>query len=330
MKEKRRSRKRFSRDELHLVPVSARRNKVGIDDFARVPPPGYSGSPEPFLPRILAGKDFTAVIDAIVNARKRGRPVIAALGGHVIKCGLAPQLIALAEKGYVTSFAMNGAAAIHDFEIALWGGTSEDVEQTLPGGSFGVTDETGAMFNAAVNEGYGGGKGMGESIAEFLRREECPHGSYSILHQSIPQCGKGGFPVTVHVAIGTDFIHLHPAAKGEALGATSFMDFLSFCEAICDLARGGVIVNFGSAVLLPEVFLKALTAATASGVNVGDFTSANFDMIKHYRPFQNFVVRPGLLGAKAYHITGHHEILIPMLALSLMARNREGEGAESE
>lgn len=292
-------------------PLQERINKVSVDNFASLPDEqsdlsGLLSS----LPKILKGQDFIELIDTIVTAYQRKKPVIVMMGGHVIKCGLSPHLIALAEQGVVTGFAFNGASSIHDFEIALIGETSEDVSAYLQTGQFGMWEETGKLMNEAIQNASVTGIGMGEALGKQLIALGAPYNKYSLLAAGIHQ----NIPITVHVAIGTDIIHQHPSANGAAIGEASFTDFRLLTEMVSQLEDGGVVLNFGSAVILPEVFLKALTIARNLGHEVSHFTTADFDMIQQYRPLENVVKRPTERGGKGYSFTGHHELMIPLLA----------------
>jgi hypothetical protein len=271
------------------------------------------------LPRILAGDSFRAVVDAIVRARPRERAIIWGLGGHVIKCGLAPVLIDLMRRGYATVFAMNGSTAIHDFEIALAGHTSEDVEAVLPDGRFGSAEETGREMNRAISGGVAEGLGIGESLGRWLELiAPAKHAASSLLARAY----ANATPVTVHVAMGTDTPHTHPAVDAAAIGSGSHHDFRLLAAHVADLNDGGVYLNVGSAVVLPEVFLKALSAARNLGRPLADFTTANFDFIQHYRPRVNVVQRPHTgSGGAGYAITGHHELMIPLLAAALIEKD---------
>jgi hypothetical protein len=268
------------------------------------------------LPRILAGDSFRAVADAISAARARRRALIWALGGHVIKCGLAPVLIDLMRRGYVTAFVLNGAAAIHDFEIARAGHTSEDVEAVLPDGRFGAAEETGRDMNRAILEGDRKELGIGESLGGCLESSAAAdYGASSLLLQAY----RHQTPITVHVAIGTDTPHMHPAADGAALGSASLRDFRLLCAYVTELHEGGVFLNCGSAVVLPEVFLKAVSAVRNLGHPLSRFTTVNLDFLQHYRPRVNVVERPhAQSGGAGYAITGHHELLLPLLAAVLI------------
>jgi hypothetical protein len=302
---------------LKTVSLGERGGKVKTADFAAVyrAGSGVAGWLDS-LPRIMAGNSFRAVVDALAAARRRQRAIIWGLGGHVIKCGLAPVLIDLMRRGYVTAFALNGAAAIHDFEIALAGHTSEDVEAVLPDGRFGAAEETGREMNRAIAEGDRDGLGMGEALGRRLDSSPPPeHAASSLLLQAYRQ----GTPVTVHVAIGTDTPHTHPAADPAAIGSASHRDFRLFSAYVADLNEGGVYLNVGSAVVLPEVFLKAVSAVRNLGHPLANFTTADFDFLQHYRPRVNVVERPHAgSGGAGYAITGHHELMVPLLAAALI------------
>jgi len=305
---------------LKTVPLQERGGKVSIADFASVyrAGSGVAGWLDS-LPRILAGNSFRAVVDALVEARTRQRAIIWGMGGHVVKCGLAPVVIDLMRRGYVTVFALNGAAAIHDFEIALTGHTSEDVEAVLPDGRFGAAEETGREMNRAIAEGDREGVGMGEALGRWLDTGAAPeHAASSLLLQAYRQ----GTPVTVHVAIGTDTPHTHPAADPAAIGSASHRDFRLLSAYVADLNEGGVYLNVGSAVVLPEVFLKAVSAVRNLGHPLANFTTADFDFLPHYRPRVNVVERPHAgAGGAGYAITGHHELMVPLLAAALIERD---------
>jgi hypothetical protein len=296
-------------------PLQQRKSLVQCGDFGR--PCAAGASFKGFmdsLPRILAGADLRAVIDAIVLACKNGRPVILAMGAHVIKCGLSPVIIHLMKHGIVSAIAMNGAGAIHDLEVALLGETSEDIADGLRDGTFGMASETGLLINEAINEADRCGMGLGESVVRKIIDMDAPFRQYSILAHA----REAKIPATVHVAIGTDIVHMHPTANGAAMGAASFWDFRLLASVVADLGRGGVYLNVGSAVVLPEVFLKALTVARNLGHDVTDFTAVNLDMQQHYRPQQNVVKRPCIDDSKGYLLTGHHELLIPLIAQAVV------------
>jgi hypothetical protein len=267
------------------------------------------------MPRLLAGDSLRGVVAAILAARAAGKPVVWGLGGHVVKCGLAPVLIDLMERGCATAFAMNGAAAIHDFEIALAGHTSEDVDAALADGSFGAAEETGREMNQAVAAAEDS-VGMGEALGRRLDQIAGPQFAASSL---LVQAWRRGVPVTVHVAIGTDTPHTHPSVEPAALGRATHHDFRLFAALVRELDQGGVYLNAGSAVVLPEVFLKALSAVRNLGHTVREFTTVNFDFLQHYRPRANVVDRPHAgSGGRGFAITGHHEILLPLVAAALI------------
>jgi hypothetical protein len=271
------------------------------------------------LPRILAGESLRALVAAIDAARAKGRAIIWGLGGHVIKCGLAPVLIDLMQRGYATAFAMNGAAAIHDFEIALAGQTSEDVEAVLPDGRFGAAEETGREMNEAIAAGARDSLGMGEALGRRLDAIADPAYASASL---VLQAWRAATPVTVHVAIGTDTPHMHPAVDAAAIGSATHTDFRLLCSLVAGLDDGGVYLNVGSAVVLPEVFLKAVSAVRNLGNPLADFTTVNLDFLQHYRPKLNVVERPhAQSGGSGYALTGHHEILVPLLAACLIEKD---------
>jgi hypothetical protein len=304
----------FSR--LKTVPIARRSSTVAPSLFAR--PPGTDPSFSAFwrsLPDTLAARDLRYVVDQLVQAAGR-RAVVAMLGGHVIKVGVGPLLIELMRRRVITHVAMNGSAAIHDFELAAYGGTSEDVAAGLADGTFGMADETGRDMNAAIAEGVREGRGMGEALAEQLRRRRAlaaPEVSVLLA------CARLEVPVTVHVAVGAEIIHQHPTADGAALGAASHRDFRRLAETLPALDGGGVVLNLGSAVVMPEVFIKALSIARNlhDGKPVG-FTACDCDMQRHYRPRVNVVERPTLGGGRGIELTGHHEILIPLLCWAVL------------
>jgi hypothetical protein len=262
------------------------------------------------LPDILAVKDLKAVVRDVVQARQKDKPVIVMMGAHVIKVGLSPILLDLMELGVITTIAMNGAGIIHDVELSLFGMTSEDVASNIADGTFGMAQETGEFINAAITKGMKEKLGLGEVIGKELVATKAANLDISVLGKAYQK----GIPVTVHVAIGTDIIHQQPSADCAAAGELSHRDFRILAKQVADLGDGGVVLNVGSAVVLPEVFLKALTVARNLGHSCKNFTTANFDMIQHYRPRVNVVQRPTLAGGQGYSITGHHEIMIPLLA----------------
>jgi hypothetical protein len=294
---------------------------VRVEDFAA---PYVKGSGVPgwlnSLPKILAAESFRSVVEALVQARVRRKPILWGLGGHVIKCGLTPLLADLMQRGYATAFSMNGSAAIHDFEIALAGHTSEDVEAVLPDGRFGAAEETGREMNQAIACGDRDGIGMGEALGRALIADgHAPHANASLLALAYQR----SIPITVHVAMGTDTPHTHPAADPAAIGRATHHDFRLFCTLVAALNDGGVYLNVGSAVVMPEVFLKAVSAVRNLGHPLAHFTTANFDFLQHYRPRMNVVERPhSKSGGRGYAITGHHEIMLPLLAAALIESDR--------
>uniref|UniRef100_A0A831XMT1 Uncharacterized protein n=1 Tax=Geobacter metallireducens TaxID=28232 RepID=A0A831XMT1_GEOME len=299
-------------------PIAERKNKVTIKrDFAAPVSPGMSVSALlASLPRQLGAESLAGVIDAVVAARAKGKPVILAMGAHVIKCGLQPVLKTLIEADVITAVALNGAGSIHDYELSLIGETSEDVGSVLHCGTFGMAEETGRDINRALREGLGCGMGYGEAVGRFIIERANPFREWSLM----ATCVGRDIPVTVHVALGTDIIHQHPDADGAVIGEATFRDFRLFTSVVADLGDGGVYLNVGSAVLLPEVFLKALSIAQNLGHHVDNFSTANFDMQQHYRPLQNVVKRPTSGKGRGYTITGHHEIMIPLLAAGILDR----------
>lgn len=307
---------------IRTLPVASRPNKVAAEQFAAPPPPAGERSFGAFLrslPRILQAESFLAVVDALVRAVRREKTLLWMLGGHVVKTGLGPLLIELMRRGAITHLASNGSTAIHDYEMARWGGTSEDVEAGLADGSFGMAEETGRDMNLAVRRGRDERWGLGEALARDLAaRDDLAHPELSILLQA----RRLGVLYTVHPAIGAEIIHQHPAADGAALGDTGQRDFRRLAAALAGLDDGGVVVNFGSAVVMPEVFLKALTVCR----NLNDgrprgFTACDLDMQRHYRPRVNVVERPTRTGGgRGYQITGHHEIMLPLLAWAVVER----------
>jgi hypothetical protein len=299
---------------LRTVPLKVRGGKVKIADFAKPYQAGAHLLDQ--FPHILAADDLRAVVAAILEARRKGRQIIWGMGGHVIKCGLAPILADLMRRGLATAFAMNGSASIHDFEIALAGHTSEDVEAVLPDGSFGSADETGREMNRAIRSGAADGLGIGESLGRALESVADPEaGGYSLLLAA----WRHATPVTVHVAIGTDTPHTHPAADGASIGSASLHDFRLLCSLVAGLDGGGVYLNVGSAVVMPEVFLKAVSVTRNLGHSLAGFTTVNLDFLQHYRPRMNVLQRPHAGGqGRGYALTGHHEIMLPLLAAALI------------
>lgn len=303
----------FDLSGVRTYPLSSRKSKANSADFAT---PYRAGSGVRALvdsfPHILAAADFKAVVAAIVKARADGRGIIWGLGAHVVKTGLAPIVVDLMERGFVSALATNGAGIIHDFELALSGSTSEDVEEALGPGRFGMAEETGRLLNAAINDGVARGLGIGQAVGLRLREMKPPHEPLSI----VAAAARLEIPVTVHVAMGTDIIHMHPDASGAALGEGSLRDFRYFVSNVAKLV-GGVYLNCGSAVVLPEVFLKAVALARNRGASLDQLTTVNLDFTRLYRPQTNVVVRPVAGVGKGYSLVGHHEIMIPLLAAAL-------------
>jgi hypothetical protein len=300
---------------LALGSVDGRATRVHVDEFARPLEPEAARALIASLPRQLAAQTLREVVARIVLARRAGRPVLVMCGGHVVKVGVTPCLVVLMERKLVTHLALNGAAALHDVEIARQGRTSEDVEAHLGQGRFGMVDETGDFMNAAMRKGRERGEGLGECWGRQLEETAAPHSAVSLLATAY----RLGVPATVHVAIGTDTIHHHPACDGASLGETSLRDFRILAAALAE-ARGAVVLNLGSAVVMPEVFLKALSVARNLGADLSDLTTVNIDQIQHYRPRVNVVERPTRgAGAKGLALTGHHEILIPLLSAAVIA-----------
>ena len=303
----------FDLSGVRTYPLASRKSKANAADFARPYVPG-SGLRTwlDSLPRMLGAADFTAVVTAIRAAFAAERGILWGLGAHVIKTGLGPVLIDLMERGLVSGLAVNGAVVIHDFEVALSGSTSEEVEEALGPGRFGMAEETGRLLNAAINDGVERGLGVGGAVAEWLAREQPSHQRLSVLAAA----ARLGIPVTVHLAIGTDIVHMHPSASGAALGEGSLRDFRYLVSNVARLG-GGVFLNCGSAVVLPEVFLKAVALARNRGIGLDGLTTVNMDFVRHYRPQTNVVSRPVAGVGRGYSLVGHHEIMIPLLAAAL-------------
>lgn len=293
--------------------LKSRKSKVALDGVGQPFSGGSFGEFISSLPDILAARDFRSVAAAIVSARRKDRPVILGMGAHPIKVGLSPVIINLMEKNVITAVAMNGACIVHDFELSLSGHTSEDVASELCDGSFGMAKETGQGLNKAINKGVKEGHGIGRSVGRHILNSRASYKQLSIL-----AAASGlGLPASVHVAIGTDIIHMHPQADGASIGEGSLRDFKLFCSVVADL-RGGVYINLGSAVILPEVFLKAIAVTRNLKHNVRDFTTVNMDFIQHYRCRENVLKRPVMSGGNSYALTGHHEIMLPLLAAAVM------------
>ena len=302
---------------MRTVPVAVRPNKVSASDFAHPPRDDLSfGAFLDALPHVLVARDFRAVVSAIADAARRERGVVIMLGGHIVKTGLAPVLIELMRRRIVTHVAMNGSAAIHDYEVARFGATSEDVAAGLEKGTFGMADETGREMNEAFIKGMQDERGMGEILGAVLEENESlANPELSLLLNA----RKFGVPLTVHAALGAEIIHQHPAANGAAIGDTSHRDFRRLAHSLIRIDDGGVVLNLGSAVIMPEVFLKALTIARNLGASKPqNFTTVDLDMQRHYRPRVNVVQRPTLQSGKGYEITGHHEIMVPLLVWAVV------------
>ena len=313
-------------DRVNTYPLSSRSSKVSVKDFARAVRSRASVKELiDSLPHILAGEDFRALAAALRRARQKRKPIIWGLGGHVIKCGLSPVLIDLMRRGFLTAAAMNGSAMIHDFEIAMVGSTSEDVPAALVDGQFGMAEETGRHINQSISDGDKERLGIGEAIGRFLT---CYSGARFSKHSLLAAAYRQRIPVTVHEAIGTDIIHNHPAIDARALGAATHRDFLLLAALVKEMDGGGVYLNVGSAVVLPEVFLKCVSLAANLSHPPRGITTVNMDFIQHYRPTQNVLLRPISAGlrpgvkrtSQGYALTGHHEIMIPLLAWGVAER----------
>jgi deoxyhypusine synthase len=310
---------RIDRSRVRTVPARSRKSKVRRTQEARPHRPGASlATFLESLPGILAADDLRAVIAASARASKRGKPLLWGFGAHLIKVGLAPVVVDLMRRGLVDGMLMNGAGCVHDLELALMGRTSEDVAPALDDGTFGMARETAELLNGAIAAGHADGLGMGEAVGRAILAGRYPHKDRSLLATA----ARLGIPVTVHAAIGADIHHMHPSADGAALGATSFRDFETLTGLVARL-DGGVLFNIGSAVILPEVFLKALALARNLGHRVDRFTTVNLDFVRHYRPAVNVVERPTRRGGRGYNLVGHHEILVPLLAAGLIEALRE-------
>ena len=301
---------------LRTYPLRTRHSKVKMADGAS--PWRRGGSFQKFLdtlPNILAGQTFQAVVAAIVEARRKGKPVILGMGAHATKVGLNPILVDLMRKDVITAVAMNGAVVIHDFELAYQGQTSEEVEAEIDSGRFGMAEDTGRILNEAIVKGWEKGLGLGEAVGRYItsHSKQFPHRRSSLLAAGV----QLGIPVTVHVAIGTDIIHMHPSANGEAIGGASLLDFRKLAAVVSQM-EGGVYINLGSAVFLPEVFLKTVTLGRNLGRALKRITTVNMDFLSHYRPLTNVVKRPTQKGGKGYNLIGHHELMVPLLAAAVL------------
>ncbi len=305
--------------KLSFYPLASRPSKVSINRFARklTGRESVAGLLDK-LPGFLAADELKNVINAIITAHRQQRPILIGMGAHVIKVGLTPLLLQLVEKGVLNGIALNGAGIIHDFELAYAGHTSEEVADGISGGNFGMSQETGELLNRAILLGDREGLGLGAAVGRMIWEEKLPHREISLLGQ----CYRMQIPVTVHVALGTDIIHMHAAADGAAIGRTSFKDFDKFCGLVAQL-ESGVYINLGSAVILPEVFLKAISLVRNLGHQVNNLTTVNMDFNRHYRPYENVVKRPTLGNGRGYQLIGHHEIMFPLLVAGILAQLEE-------
>lgn len=303
-----------SLQKIKTCAIAKRRSKVSLSALATPSEKGtaFKGFLDR-LPDILAARDFKSVVLAILKARRNERPVVLGMGAHPIKVGMSPLIIDLMQKGILTAIATNGACIIHDFEISYVGHTSEDVGKELSSGTFGMARETGRYLNRAINKGVANGYGIGRAVGEMIYRSKFEFKGKSIFASAY----ENDIPATVHAAIGTDIIHMHPDADGASIGECSFRDFKLFSSVVSDL-EGGVYINLGSAVLMPEVFLKALTIARNLGNKVENITTVNMDFMQHYRPTVNVLKRPTLGKGACYALTGHHEIMFPLLAAAVI------------
>jgi hypothetical protein len=299
---------------VRTYPLASRKSQVTLADFGRPPAKGLSfASFLDGLPKILAADTLRKVAAEILRARDTERPIIWGLGAHVLKVGLSPLIVEWMEKGLATAIALNGAGIVHDFELAVAGHTSEDVAAGLGAGEFGMASETGEEINRAITAGDADGLGLGASLGRYLAAKKPKHAAISVLASA----HRLGVPVTVHVAVGTDIVHMHPACDPAAVGRASHLDFRILAGEVSRLRGGGVYLNVGSAVLLPEVFLKAVTVARNLGHELSDFATVNMDFIQSYRPNTNVVHRPTMGVGRGYSLTGHHEIMVPLLAAAL-------------
>ena len=304
----------FDLSGVKTYPLRSRQSKVTLGQFATPYKAGSGvGGLVGSLPGLLAAHDFKQVVRAIAAAKAQDRAIVWGLGAHVLKTGLSPVIVDLMQRGFVSAIATNGAGIIHDFEIALSGQTSEDVDATLGPGTFGMAEETGTQLNQAISEGVANGLGLGQSIGRHLDATNPPFAQISIAASA----WRLQIPLTVHVAVGTDIIHMHPQASGASIGEASLRDFRYFASIVARLV-GGVFLNCGSAVVLPEVFLKAVAVARNDGRSLDGLTTVNIDFLRHYRPLTNVVSRPTAGSGKGYALTGHHELLIPLLASALI------------
>jgi hypothetical protein len=308
--------KPLSLDNVKTYPLKKRQSKVSISDFGSSWTAGSTmGLWLESLPNILAGNDLRKLVNRLTTAVKGKKTIILAMGAHTIKIGLSPIIVDLMERGIITGIAMNGAGIIHDLEVAMVGATSEDVDNELSDGKFGMAEETGEFLNSAIRQGAKKGIGLGYSIGSSILKASFPYSKFSLLAGAV----RMNIPCTVHVALGTDIIHFHPCVDGSAIGKTSHLDFRIFASLVSRL-DGGAYINLGSAVILPEVFLKALTLVRNLGFTVKKFTTVDMDFIRHYRPMMNVVKRPTMEGGEGFSMTGHNEIMFPMLAAALIEK----------
>ncbi|MCX6553968.1 MAG: hypothetical protein NTZ12_02960 [Candidatus Aminicenantes bacterium] len=308
--------KPLNKKNLKTVSIKDRPSLVHLSDF---PKPYLAGADfNSFiasLPPFLAARDLREFAGRLGEARKKNKPIIWGMGAHVVKLGLSPLIIDLMQRGWISAIATNGAFMIHDFEIALAGNTSEDVAANLLQGSYGNTDETGLFLNLALKDGMQANMGAGEAVGYYLIQAKLPHLEHSILFNAY----KLNIPVTIHPAIGTDFIHFHPMFAGEVTGALAERDFQLLASIVAEIGQGGAYLNIGSAVILPEVFLKAVAFCSGQGIRLENFYTAVFDFNRHYRPFENVFKRPVAHGGKGYYFVGHHEIMLPLLAAMILS-----------
>ena len=312
--------KKIDLNKIRTYPIRKRRSKAQADDFARVlhrdaGAAEFLGS----LPRCLKAEDLRSLVGLILKAKRKSKPIIFMLGAHPIKCGLSPVLIDLMKNGFVTSLSTNGAGAIHDLEVAFWGKTSEEVEKGIEDGSFGMARETAEIFNQISSFAGQNDLGLGEALGKRMLQHKAKFKKHSLLASAY----RLNIPACVHLALGTDIVHQHPNFDPAAAGKATYTDFQILAHQVSRLGNGGVVLHFGSAVILPEVFLKALSVARNLKGKFGNFTTANFDMIQHYRPNVNVVLRPTQRSGKGFSFTGHHEIMIPLLAWALKSADKK-------
>lgn len=308
----------LDKKKLKTISIKERRSLVHLADFTRpcLPDADFRQFADS-LPPYLAARDLRELVDLMGQARQKNKPIIWGMGAHAIKLGLGPLIIDLMQRGWISAIATNGAMMIHDFELALAGHTSEDVGENLLQGNYGNTEETGLFLNLALREGRDRGMGAGEAVGNYLIQAKLPHLEVSVLFNAY----KLNIPVTIHPAIGTDFIHYHPMFSGEVTGALAERDFQLLASIVSELDGGGIFLNIGSAVILPEVFLKAVSYCSAQGIALEKFHTAVFDFNRHYRPLENVCRRPTARGGKGFYFVGPHEIMVPLLAAMILHRN---------